>query len=158
MVRTRLVLLSVCVALIPACGSNDYSATDSSDSTAFATTPTTTTTTTIATTTTVGRIDVHMTVGFGGLLTDGNGRVVYVNELDSPNVSNCRGCEAIWPAVYATGELSVDVSLDINNFGTMPSGQVTFEEMPLYYYAQDVAPGDTNGDGIGGIWSTVVLD
>ena len=34
--------------------------------------------------------------------------------------------------------------------GTM---QVTYNGMPLYGFAADKAPGDTKGDGVGGVWS-----
>ena len=30
--------------------------------------------------------------------------------------------------------------------------QVTYKGMPLYYFARDAAPGDTNGQGIGNVW------
>ncbi len=33
--------------------------------------------------------------------------------------------------------------------------QVTFNGIPLYLYAKDVKPGDTNGQGVGNIWFVV---
>ena len=30
--------------------------------------------------------------------------------------------------------------------------QVTYNGMPLYYFSGDANPGDTNGQGIGGVW------
>ena len=33
--------------------------------------------------------------------------------------------------------------------------QVTYNDWPLYYYAADSAPGDTNGEGSGGVWYVV---
>jgi len=30
--------------------------------------------------------------------------------------------------------------------------QVTYNDMPLYYFAGDKAPGDTTGQGVGGAW------
>ena len=29
---------------------------------------------------------------------------------------------------------------------------MTYDDQPLYTYAPDEAPGDTNGQGVGGIW------
>ncbi|MGW2937393.1 hypothetical protein ACWDA7_37460 [Streptomyces sp. NPDC001156] len=34
-------------------------------------------------------------------------------------------------------------------------GKATYAGHPLYYYAGDHAPGDTNGQGIDGIWYTL---
>ena len=33
--------------------------------------------------------------------------------------------------------------------------QVTYNGWPLYFYAGDTAPGDTNGQGQGGVWYVV---
>jgi len=30
--------------------------------------------------------------------------------------------------------------------------QLTLNGWPLYYFAGDAAPGDTNGQGVGGVW------
>ncbi|MBT8143965.1 MAG: thiol oxidoreductase, partial [Gammaproteobacteria bacterium] len=35
------------------------------------------------------------------------------------------------------------------------STQVTYQGRPLYFYAGDANPGDTNGQGLGGVWWTV---
>ena len=49
-----------------------------------------------------------------------------------------------------------DAGVDTAPFGvtTRTDGkkQVTLDGHPLYTYAGDVAPGDVNGDGIGGVW------
>ena len=40
-----------------------------------------------------------------------------------------------------------------------PEGmQVKFCDWPLYYFAQDTAPGDLNGQGVGGVWWLVAPD
>lgn len=161
--RSRFVLIGACIALgLAACGSDkaDTVATDAATTTVATveTAPSTIPPTVASSTTIGGFVDVHMTVGPGGVLTDGDGRTVYLYAPDSPGFSKCVGCDATWPGVYAKAALTVDDSLDINNFGTLESGQLTFEELPLYYYVGDTAPGDTNGDGIGGVWSIIVLD
>ena len=35
---------------------------------------------------------------------------------------------------------------------------VTYNDMPLYYFAKDTKPGDTNGQGVGGFWFVVSPD
>jgi len=35
---------------------------------------------------------------------------------------------------------------------------VTYNDLPLYYFYLDKAPGDVNGQGVGGIWWLVSAD
>lgn len=35
---------------------------------------------------------------------------------------------------------------------------ISYNDWPLYYYAEDSEPGDTNGQGIGDIWFVVGAD
>jgi predicted lipoprotein with Yx(FWY)xxD motif len=41
---------------------------------------------------------------------------------------------------------------------TNGSSQVTYGGRPLYYFAGDAKPGDTNGQGVGGLWFAVTAD
>jgi predicted lipoprotein with Yx(FWY)xxD motif len=91
------------------------------------------------------------------ILTDQNGMTLYTFANDQPGVSVCNGgCATAWPAFQppagdlvrpdgATGTLDQIMRVD----GTM---QVTYNGMPLYYFSGDMNPGDTNGEGIGGVW------
>ena len=36
--------------------------------------------------------------------------------------------------------------------------QVTINGMPIYYFAEDEAPGDTNGQGVNEVWYVVAPD
>ncbi len=90
----------------------------------------------------------------GSYLTDLQGKTLYVFDKDTQGVSNCTGaCSTIWPAytsgatVQKTFPTNITVIKDSN--GTM---QFAWKGMPLYYYSKDAAPGDTLGDGVGGIW------
>jgi predicted lipoprotein with Yx(FWY)xxD motif len=91
----------------------------------------------------------------GAILTDAKGMTLYIRTTDMPNTSTCSGqCAAVWPALQpssasltasaaVTGTLAVITRAD----GTQ---QVTYNGMPLYYFAKDVNPGDVNGQGVGG--------
>ena len=87
---------------------------------------------------------------------DPDGRTLYVFDRDHPwGASNCyEGCTETWPAFVAkigaavTGELSVHTRTD----GRMQWG---WNGKPLYYFAGDRAPGDAEGDGLGGVWHAV---
>jgi len=35
--------------------------------------------------------------------------------------------------------------------------QVTYNDLPLYYFTGDKQSGDTNGQGVAGLWSVVTL-
>ena len=93
----------------------------------------------------------------GTFLTGPEGRTLYVFTKDAPNVSNCKAeCLSVWPPLLVSDGQSVagDAST-VGAFGTIntPSGtQVTYNGAPLYYYAGDAKPGDTNGNLIGGVW------
>ena len=96
------------------------------------------------------------TVGADGLLRDPAGRALYVFDRDHPwGASNCyEGCAEAWPAFVAkigaavTGEFTVHTRTD----GRMQWG---WNGKPLYYFAGDRAPGDAEGDGLGGVWHAV---
>ncbi|HMJ74594.1 MAG TPA: hypothetical protein VK507_01410 [Iamia sp.] len=95
----------------------------------------------------------------GTILVDGQGNTLYVFTSDAQGEpSTCtEGCAAAWPAVAGTATAGdgVDEAL----IGTVANAdgteQATYNDWPLYYYAQDTAPGDTNGQGVGGVWWVV---
>lgn len=100
----------------------------------------------------------------GNHLVDGSGRSLYYFAKDVPAggaraaVSNCNaGCLPIWPifdagSVVAQGIDAADIGEITRSDG---SKQTTYRGFPLYYYAGDTAAGDTNGEGISGIWYVV---
>ena len=74
-------------------------------------------------------------------------------------MSNCQTgqCVQNWPALVApSGTISLGTGLKASDFSTLTrtdgTAQVTFKTIPLYNFAGDSAPGDKNGDGVGGIW------
>lgn len=97
----------------------------------------------------------------GRILTDGQGRTLYRFDKDTnkPPTSNCSGaCRQTWPVVVFNGWKhlkleGVDRSL-VNFIERKDDGvcQVTVNGWPLYTYSKDLNPGDTNGQGVGGIW------
>jgi predicted lipoprotein with Yx(FWY)xxD motif len=96
----------------------------------------------------------------GTYLTDGSGRAVYLWVKDSMNKSECSGaCAGAWPPVPASGGITASGSAKASDLGTITrsdgSKQVTYDGHPLYYYAGDSGPGQTNGqgsDGFGAKW------
>ncbi|MBK9747155.1 MAG: hypothetical protein IPO91_10275 [Chloroflexi bacterium] len=97
----------------------------------------------------------------GSFLVGPNGMTVYSFDNDTDGVSACYDqCATNWPPLLvdsadqliagpgATGELGTTERTD----GTL---QVTYNGMPLYYWKDDAARGDTTGDGVGGVWHLV---
>ena len=55
----------------------------------------------------------------------------------------------------ATGTPTGGTGIDATKLSAAPSGQVVYGGHLLYTYAQDMAAGDTKGQGVGGIWHVV---
>jgi len=90
----------------------------------------------------------------GTILVDANGRTLYVFDKDKRGTIACVDpCTGTWPPLTTAGPLA---SPAMSGLGTVhrPDGgtQVTYKSRPLYRYSGDTKAGDTNGDGVGGIW------
>jgi predicted lipoprotein with Yx(FWY)xxD motif len=105
--------------------------------------------------------------GIGTYLTDATGRALYRFEKDSTGRSTCDAdCAAAWPPYLSPGAPSAaDTVVRPALLTTIvrPDGnrQVAYNGMPLYYYAKDVRPEDTNGQDIesfGAEWYLVAPD
>ncbi|MDF9276743.1 hypothetical protein P4U43_02950 [Arthrobacter sp. EH-1B-1] len=100
----------------------------------------------------------------GEIVVDSEGMVVYYFTNDEANsgVSACEGgCLEAWPPVLSDSE-TPEVEGVTGEVGTIetPEGelQVTINGMPIYYFAEDEAPGDTNGQGVNEVWYVVAPD
>lgn len=88
----------------------------------------------------------------GTYLTDGAGRALYLFTSDSGSTSSCTGtCASVWSPLTTHGTTGAARDARSGMLGTITrsdgSKQVTYAGHPLYYYAGDSAPGDTNGEG-----------
>jgi predicted lipoprotein with Yx(FWY)xxD motif len=96
----------------------------------------------------------------GTILTDEDGRTLYVFLNDSGGESTCyEDCAQTWPALETEDDPQAGEGADASLLGTTERQdgalQVTYNEMPLYYFADDAEPGETNGQGIGDVWFVV---
>ena len=95
----------------------------------------------------------------GTILVDAEGRTLYLFMPDTQGDSTCvDSCAATWPPL--AGPATVGDGVDEALVGTADrpddgSAQVTYNGWPLYYFASDAAPGDTNGQGVGDVWFAV---
>lgn len=100
----------------------------------------------------------------GPILADAAGMTVYGFEIDPPGVSVCEDlCAITWPPLRTDGE-PADPPEAAGTLALIEradgSPQVTFDDMPLYYYAADRSSGDVRGHNIsqfGGRWFAVQL-
>lgn len=97
----------------------------------------------------------------GTILVDGEGRTLYVFDDDADGTSSCDDqCAENWPPL--TGEVEASGDVDAALIGSTEreddTTQVTYGGFPLYYFAADAAPGDVNGQGVGGVWWVVAPD
>ena len=90
------------------------------------------------------------------VLVDASGKTLYAFANDQGTTSACTGgCATIWPPLMATGTPTGGSGVDAAKLSAAPSGQVVYNGHLLYTYAQDTAAGETNGQGVGGVWHVV---
>jgi len=98
----------------------------------------------------------------GEIIVDGEGMTLYGFTPDTDGESTCYDdCATAWPPLLATdaAAISAGTGLDATKLTTVDrtdgTKQVKYGDWPLYYFANDAAPGDTNGQGLQDIWYVV---
>ncbi|MCT9090325.1 SCO0930 family lipoprotein [Streptomyces sp. ASQP_92] len=111
-----------------------------------------------------GQLTVSDSKELGKVVTDSAGFTLYRFDKDtaSPPKTNCEGdCAKAWPAVPADG-VSAAAGTDASKLGSVTradgSKQLTIGGWPMYRYAKDTNPGDTNGQNVGGTWHAAAPD
>ena len=106
-------------------------------------------------------VDVGGNAELGDFLIGSNGMTLYIFLPDEPGVSNCSGdCADAWPPLtVADGEQPMAAAGVSGVLGTIVrddgSIQVTLDDAPLYYFVNDAAVGDANGEGINDVWFVI---
>jgi predicted lipoprotein with Yx(FWY)xxD motif len=91
-------------------------------------------------------------------LTNSAGRALYLYTRDKGTTSECYGaCAKEWPPLTTTGPVTISGQFTVQRelgVTTRTDGtkQVTYGGHPLYYHLGDTAPGQTKGQGVGGVW------
>ncbi len=93
----------------------------------------------------------------GTILTTTDGYTLYTfdNDVGESGASACdASCAATWPPLpVSEPTASSDVTGELGTITRADgSPQVTYKGKPLYLFSSDPAPGDTNGDGVAGVW------
>jgi predicted lipoprotein with Yx(FWY)xxD motif len=106
-------------------------------------------------------VEVHQDPSMGAFIAGEDGKTLYLLTKDAMNKSNCSGsCAASWPPfVLEDGETVAAGAGVTGTLGTFKrddgSEQVAINGVPLYYFAGDHGPGQTNGQGVNGVWFLV---
>ena len=149
--RLLRILVPAFVVILAACGSSGSKTK-------------TTATTTASSTATSAAAGANVNVGqtsLGAVLVNAQGRTLYHLTTESATAIKCTGqCANTWPPLtVAAGQqpqagTGVTGSLTVVN---RPDGtkQAAFDGQPLYAYSGDAKTGDTNGEGISGVWHVI---
>jgi predicted lipoprotein with Yx(FWY)xxD motif len=111
----------------------------------------------------MGTLNVATDANLGKILVDSKGMTLYMYTKDTADTSTCNaGCLANWPPLIADGTPTVGDGVDASMIGstTTTDGRkiVTYNHMPLYYWAKDTKAGDTTGQNVGKVWFVVGPD
>lgn len=152
--RGLITALTVSAGVLAGCGGTSSSGTPSAaGSPASASSSSSTTSAAQATTLSTG------STSLGTVLVTPQGLTLYYFTPEKGSVVACTGsCATAWPPLKVSGTPSKPDSLG-GTLGTVAlsdgSTQVTYNGWPLHTYASDTAPGQTNGQGVGGKWFVV---
>jgi len=98
----------------------------------------------------------------GSALAGDGGMTLYTFDNDTGGESSCYdSCATNWPPLLVEGGaeptagegVTGDIGVTARTDSTV---QVTYDGLPLYYFANDSAPGDATGDGVGGVWHIAI--
>jgi predicted lipoprotein with Yx(FWY)xxD motif len=93
------------------------------------------------------------------ILTNKAGMTLYYRTSDTVPSGVCSGgCAGAWPPLVVTGTTATSSATLPGKLTvvTDPNGnQVEYNGHPLYTFSGDNAPGQTNGEGVQGVWFVV---
>lgn len=96
------------------------------------------------------------------ILTNAQGMTLYYRTSDSSSSVCSGGCASAWPPMLATGSATPTSAASLPgklSVSTNANGkQIEYNGHPLYTFSGDSAPGQTNGQGVGGVWFAATTD
>jgi predicted lipoprotein with Yx(FWY)xxD motif len=100
----------------------------------------------------------------GTVLVNSSGRTLYLFTKDPNGSSSCTGaCATTWPPLLVgSGAMPTEMSGVTGTVATITRSdgghQATYDGHPLYTFAGDTAAGETNGEGVKGVWFAIGPD
>ena len=158
-------MVATLVLFVAACGSNTSSSgsggpTPTSSSSGYGsgkygsggTTPTASSTGSLIKTATATVNGTSQTI-----LTNAQGLTLYYRTSDVPPSTVCSGgCAGAWPPLVMSGSgvptSATSLSGKLTVVADANGNQVAYNGHPLYTYSGDTGPGQTTGEGVGGVW------
>ena len=99
---------------------------------------------------------------YGKILVAADGRTLYAFDPDGTDTSasKCTGdCATAWPPLVVTSnKAKAGKGLDPDGLVVAEGGHVAYSGHLLYKFSGDAAAGDTNGQGVAGVWHVVTAD
>ena len=91
------------------------------------------------------------------ILINSQGLTLYYRTSDAPPSTVCSGgCAGVWPPLVVSGLGAPTSAASLPGKLTVVADangkQVEYNGHPLYTYSGDTSPGQTTGEGIGGVW------
>lgn len=91
--------------------------------------------------------------GLGDVFVDSHGMTLYTFANDQPGKSTCYDqCAKNWPPYLAGADAKPSDEWTIIE-RTDGTRQWAYEGKPVYLWVNDLKPGDTTGQGVGGKWA-----
>lgn len=112
------------------------------------------------------RLTVAEIKALGPVVTDQDGYTLYRSDRDriDPSTATCVGdCARLWLPMIVRDPGAVELAgvrqTLVGSVRRADGGtQLTLNGWPLYHFAEDVRPGDANGQGVGGTWFAATPD
>ena len=91
------------------------------------------------------------------ILTNAQGLTLYYRTSDVPPSTVCSGgCAGVWPPLVVSGSgaptSAASLPGKLTTVADANGNQVEYNGHPLYTYSGDTGPGQTTGEGVGGVW------
>ena len=153
--RPLRILVLASLIVLAACGSSGSKAKTTATTTAASTA-------TSAAAAAGANVNVGQT-GLGAVLVNSQGRTLYHLTTESATKITCTGpCASTWPPLTVPSGQQPQAGTGVTRTLTVvnrPDGtqQAAFNGQPLYTYSGDSKTGDTNGEGIGGVWHAIKI-
>jgi len=97
------------------------------------------------------------------ILTTAKGMTLYYFTPDTASKTVCTGgCASSWPPLLFTGTgnptAATKLPGELEVYPNANGKQVIYNDHPLYMFGGDTAPGQANGNGVGGKWFVATPD